>query len=102
VWWDLLLAGHPVVLCTDDSGVFNTTLSKEYSIAAHAFHLDQVPPLPSPHTNTYTSATLPTHPRPLGIEGIYPGVLGALLCVMNCSVRVPWIGEGGPVAFRLV
>ncbi|XP_015958637.1 N6-mAMP deaminase isoform X1 [Arachis duranensis] len=28
---------HPVVLCTDDSGVFSTCLSKEYKIAADAF-----------------------------------------------------------------
>ncbi|QHO06008.1 Adenosine deaminase-like protein [Arachis hypogaea] len=28
---------HPVVLCTDDSGVFSTSLSKEYKIAADAF-----------------------------------------------------------------
>lgn len=35
----LLCTGHPVVLCTDDSGVFQTTLSKEYAIAAQAFKL---------------------------------------------------------------
>lgn len=34
-----LHAGHPVVLCTDDSGVFQTSLSKEYAIAAQAFKL---------------------------------------------------------------
>jgi adenosine deaminase len=32
-------AGHPVVLCTDDSGVFDTTLSEEYAIAGEAFKL---------------------------------------------------------------
>ncbi|KAG2499149.1 hypothetical protein HYH03_002731 [Edaphochlamys debaryana] len=36
---ELYAAGHPVVLCTDDSGVFGTTLSREYAIAAAAFNL---------------------------------------------------------------
>ncbi len=37
----VLLAGHPVVLCTDDQGVFQTSLSKEYAIAAQAFQLTE-------------------------------------------------------------
>ncbi len=31
-----------MILCTDDSGVFHTTLSKEYAIAAQAFKLSQI------------------------------------------------------------
>jgi adenosine deaminase len=37
----MLLAGHPVVLCTDDQGVFQTSLSKECAIAAQAFQLTE-------------------------------------------------------------
>ncbi|KAK7303281.1 hypothetical protein RJT34_14184 [Clitoria ternatea] len=36
---DLYNAKHPLVLCTDDSGVFSTCLSKEYKIAADSFGL---------------------------------------------------------------
>ncbi|GIL43420.1 hypothetical protein Vafri_904 [Volvox africanus] len=36
---ELYAAGHPVVLCTDDSGVFGTMLSREYAIAATAFKM---------------------------------------------------------------
>ena len=38
----MMCAGHPVILCTDDSGVFGTSLSKEYAIAARAFSLDKL------------------------------------------------------------
>lgn len=36
---DLYNAKHPVVLCTDDTGVFSTSLSNEYRIAASTFGL---------------------------------------------------------------
>lgn len=32
-------ADHPCVICTDDKGVFSTTLSNEYSLAAETFNL---------------------------------------------------------------
>lgn len=35
----LFKRGHPLVLCTADSGILNTTLSREYAIAAYAFGL---------------------------------------------------------------
>ncbi|XP_066965205.1 adenosine deaminase-like protein isoform X4 [Macrobrachium rosenbergii] len=31
--------GHPVIICTDDKGVFNTTLSEEFLMCAEAFNL---------------------------------------------------------------
>uniref|UniRef100_A0A8C9VVV1 N6-Methyl-AMP deaminase n=1 Tax=Scleropages formosus TaxID=113540 RepID=A0A8C9VVV1_SCLFO len=37
-WYKL---GHPCVLCTDDKGVFSTSLSQEYQLAASTFGLDQ-------------------------------------------------------------
>ncbi|XP_004293272.1 PREDICTED: adenosine deaminase-like protein isoform X1 [Fragaria vesca subsp. vesca] len=36
---DLYSKKHPLVLCTDDSGVFATSLSNEYNLAASAFGL---------------------------------------------------------------
>lgn len=36
---DLYNVKHPLTLCTDDTGVFSTTLSKEYAMAATAFGL---------------------------------------------------------------
>ncbi|RZB54696.1 Adenosine deaminase-like protein, partial [Glycine soja] len=39
--FDLYNAKHPLVLCTDDSGVFSTSLSNEYKIAAFSFGLGQ-------------------------------------------------------------
>lgn len=38
---DLYNAKHPLVLCTDDSGVFSTSLSNEYKIASSSFGLGQ-------------------------------------------------------------
>ncbi|KAJ4838696.1 hypothetical protein Tsubulata_003132 [Turnera subulata] len=36
---DLYNVNHPLVLCTDDSGVFATSLSKEYKLASSSFGL---------------------------------------------------------------
>ena len=36
-----LKRGHPVIICTDDKGVFSTTLSEEYAIAGQTFSLSQ-------------------------------------------------------------
>ena len=34
---DLYKAKHPLIICTDDFGVFSTTLSNEYSLAVRSF-----------------------------------------------------------------
>ncbi|XP_068668455.1 N6-mAMP deaminase isoform X2 [Aristolochia californica] len=38
---DLYKTKHPIVLCTDDTGVFCTSLSHEYNLAASTFGLDK-------------------------------------------------------------
>lgn len=38
---ELYKAKHPVVLCTDDRGLFSTTLSNEYYLAASTFGIDK-------------------------------------------------------------
>ncbi|XP_053128586.1 adenosine deaminase-like protein isoform X2 [Hemicordylus capensis] len=37
-WYNM---GHPIVLCTDDKGVFATDLSQEYQLAADTFQLSR-------------------------------------------------------------
>jgi len=38
---DLRSSHHPLILCTDDSGVFSTSLSQEYSIAGSVFGISR-------------------------------------------------------------
>ena len=38
-WWHR--RGHPIVICTDDKGVFSTSVSEEYAIAGETFCLSQ-------------------------------------------------------------
>ncbi|KAF9612036.1 hypothetical protein IFM89_037494 [Coptis chinensis] len=38
---DLYNSKHPITLCTDDTGVFSTSLTHEYSLAASAFGLGE-------------------------------------------------------------
>ncbi|PHT35903.1 hypothetical protein CQW23_23603 [Capsicum baccatum] len=38
---DLYISGHPIVLCTDDSGVFSTSISGEYSLASSSFGIQK-------------------------------------------------------------
>ncbi|KAL4227779.1 hypothetical protein ACF0H5_013215 [Mactra antiquata] len=37
-WYDI---GHPCTICTDDKGVFTTSISEEYKIAARTFELSR-------------------------------------------------------------
>ncbi|XP_064619638.1 adenosine deaminase-like protein [Lineus longissimus] len=37
-WYEI---GHPCIICTDDKGVFSTSLSQEYRIAAETFDLKE-------------------------------------------------------------
>ncbi|KAI3745364.1 hypothetical protein L1987_58475 [Smallanthus sonchifolius] len=39
---DLYKENHPIVLCTDDSGVFSTILSNEYALVSSAFGLGKM------------------------------------------------------------
>lgn len=39
---DLYRTQHPIALCTDDAGVFSTSLSQEYSLASSSFGIDKV------------------------------------------------------------
>ncbi|MFS8025606.1 putative adenosine deaminase [Helianthus anomalus] len=39
---DLYKENHPVVLCTDDTGVFSTSLSNEYALVSSAFGLGKM------------------------------------------------------------
>ncbi|XP_047253835.1 N6-mAMP deaminase isoform X1 [Capsicum annuum] len=38
---DLYISGQPIVLCTDDSGVFSTSVSGEYSLASSSFGIQK-------------------------------------------------------------
>eukprot|EP00200_Dunaliella_tertiolecta_P002360 CAMPEP_0202338984 /NCGR_PEP_ID=MMETSP1126-20121109/1039_1 /ASSEMBLY_ACC=CAM_ASM_000457 /TAXON_ID=3047 /ORGANISM="Dunaliella tertiolecta, Strain CCMP1320" /LENGTH=318 /DNA_ID=CAMNT_0048929467 /DNA_START=158 /DNA_END=1114 /DNA_ORIENTATION=+ len=38
---EVFFAQHPLVICTDDSGVFHTSLSQEYAIAMHTFGIHE-------------------------------------------------------------
>ncbi|GJP49174.1 hypothetical protein CLOM_g8418 [Closterium sp. NIES-68] len=60
----LYRASHPVAICTDDSGVFSTTLSREYALAAAAFNLSDDHLMELAH-NSIDFAFLPCEARKL-------------------------------------
>lgn len=62
---DCRRTGHPVVLCTDDSGVFSTSLSREYAHAAQAFQLTSGDMLALAHASVEHSFATPAEKQTL-------------------------------------